>query len=237
MPDFIPVAEEIWLWPDTCNVYVLRQGDAALLIDLGSGAILDALPRLGVSRVEWVLFTHHHREQCQGAARLVETGARVAVPAGERAFFEDPLRFRPMRPRLNDPYTCCGASYLRPPRLPIRVDHAFAPMDSFQWGQHEFWVLHTPGNSPAHQTFLLRHGGRWLAFSGDLVLNAARMHLWYDSEWDYGYASGIIALYGSVHAVERFEPALLLPSHGPVITDPMRQLPLYREKLRNLKRL
>jgi hypothetical protein len=29
-------ASDLFVWTDTCNVYVLRDGDAALLIDLGS---------------------------------------------------------------------------------------------------------------------------------------------------------------------------------------------------------
>src|SRR5690348_7594596 len=60
----------LFLWTDTCNVWVLRDGDAALLIDLGDGSVLDHLPEIGVKRVEWVLFTQHHREQTQGAPRL-----------------------------------------------------------------------------------------------------------------------------------------------------------------------
>ncbi|MGH7957130.1 MAG: MBL fold metallo-hydrolase, partial [Opitutaceae bacterium] len=61
---------DLFVWTDTCNVYVLRDGDTALLIDLGDGSVLDHLADIGVKRVEWVLFTHHHREQCQGYPRL-----------------------------------------------------------------------------------------------------------------------------------------------------------------------
>ena len=50
-------APDLFAWTDTCNVYVLRDGDAALLIDLGDGSVLDHLSEIGVKRVEWVLFT------------------------------------------------------------------------------------------------------------------------------------------------------------------------------------
>lgn len=56
------LAPDWFVWTDTCNVYVLRDGDAALLIDLGDGSVLDHLGEIGVKRVVWVLFTHHHRE-------------------------------------------------------------------------------------------------------------------------------------------------------------------------------
>jgi hypothetical protein len=38
----------LFVWTDTCNVYVLRDGNAALLMDLGDGSVLDHLPEIGV---------------------------------------------------------------------------------------------------------------------------------------------------------------------------------------------
>src|SRR5436190_10311488 len=54
---------ELYVWTDTCNVYVVKDGEDALLVDLGDGSVLEHLAEIGVQRVEWVLFTHHHREQ------------------------------------------------------------------------------------------------------------------------------------------------------------------------------
>src|SRR5829696_3469764 len=111
----------LYRYTDTCNAYVLVDGDAALLIDLGDGGVLDHLASIGVKRVEWVLFTHHHREQCQGAARLKGLrgggggGAKIACSPIERPLFERPATFRKMRPTLSDPFTVYGASYVRPP--------------------------------------------------------------------------------------------------------------------------
>jgi len=69
---FTEIAPGIFRWADTCNAYVIKDGSAAILIDLGDGSVLDALPQIGVTTVEWVLFTHHHREQCQGFPKLAE---------------------------------------------------------------------------------------------------------------------------------------------------------------------
>src|SRR5688500_15529080 len=111
-PQFQKVLPGLYLYPDpACNVYVLKDGDAALLIDLGDGAVLDRLKNIGVSRVEWVLFTHHHREQCRGAGRLDRSVTKVAAPEGERAFFENPGAFRKMVPSLGDAYSVYGSSY------------------------------------------------------------------------------------------------------------------------------
>src|SRR4051812_39190616 len=93
MSSLIPILPNLWLYRDTCNVYVLRDADRALLIDLGSGDVLRHLPEVGVNRVEWVLYTHHHREQCQGHPRLASPGTSVAAPALEAGLFTDPAAY------------------------------------------------------------------------------------------------------------------------------------------------
>src|SRR3954468_14784582 len=70
------VAPDVLLVRDTCNVYVLRAGREAVLVDFGGGLVLDRLDELGVDRVTDVLVTHHHRDQVQGLARAAEHGAR-----------------------------------------------------------------------------------------------------------------------------------------------------------------
>ena len=237
MAKLTKLADDLYRWTDTCNVYVIRSGDTALLIDLGDGGVLDALGEIGVKSVEWVLFTHHHREQCQGAGRLKGTGAKVAVPAGERAFFEDPLSFRKMKPTLGDAHTVHGASYVRPPIRPIPVDRAFAKMDDFTWRGREFWCVQTAGNSPGHTAYLLRVDGRVIAFSGDLMLDGGKMHTWYDTEWDYGFAKGLFELAGSAAQLAGYDPVVLHPSHGPEIRDARKQLLAYVDRLKRFTAL
>jgi glyoxylase-like metal-dependent hydrolase (beta-lactamase superfamily II) len=227
----------LFVWTDTCNVYVIRDGDTAILIDLGDGSVLQYLPEIGVQRVEWVLFTHHHREQCQGYPLLKGTGAKVAAPEAERALFERPSAFRKMKPTLGDAFSVYGSSFVRPPIQPIPLDRGFAKMDEFNWHGHEFWCLETHGNSPGGASYLVKHQGRWLTFCGDVMLEGARMHNWFDTEWDYGFAAGIYALYQSAALIEDFEPVLLLPSHGPVVHEPKSQLRQFQEKLRRLERM
>lgn len=262
---FSPVDEQlapnVFVWTDTCAVYVLRDGDAALLIDLGDGSVLDHVAEIGVNRVEWVLFTHHHREQCQGVPKLSSWNVKTAAPEAERELFETPVQFRKMQVGLSDKFSIYGSSYVRPPIQPIRLDRTFATNDVFAWRGHEFVCLDTRGNSPGSMTYLLPVGGprnaaastpgsnapagsapaqpapRWIAISGDLMLEGARMHTWFDSEWDYGYAAGIQALRGSVARLSERPLALLLPSHGPVIRDPKEQLGAYARKLERLQKL
>jgi glyoxylase-like metal-dependent hydrolase (beta-lactamase superfamily II) len=225
----------LFVWTDTCNVYVLRDGDTAILIDLGDGSVLDHLKEIGVNKVEWVLFTHHHREQCQGAGRLKGTATKIGGPAAERALFENPTSFRRMKVRLSDPYTIHGSSYVRPPIQPIKLDRAFKKMDVFQWKGHEIWCHDTRGNSPGATSYCLKQGDGWIIFSGDLMVDGAKMQCWYDSEWDYGFGKGLYATVNSAGLIQGFAPKWLLPSHGPPIGNAVKQLEQYQKKLRHLE--
>ena len=44
---FNRVDDDLFCWESTCNTYVLKQGDKALLVDLGDGSVL---AHLGISR-------------------------------------------------------------------------------------------------------------------------------------------------------------------------------------------
>ena len=228
---------DLYVWTDTCNVYVIRDGDSAVLIDLGDGSVLDRLPELGVKQVDWVLFTHHHREQCQGAPKLKGWNAKVGGPAAERDLFENPSKYRKMNVRLGDAFTIHGTSYVRPPVQPIPLDRAFSRMDTLPWKGREFWCVDTRGNSPGAMSYLLQRNGRWIAFTGDLMLDGGKLHNWFDSEWDYGFAAGIYALCNSAGQVEGYDPEWMLPSHGPPIRDAARQLSAFQEKLTRFEKL
>lgn len=234
MAGFTEVAKDVFGWTDDCNVFVIREGEAAILIDLGDGNVLDALNQIGVKEVEWVLFTHHHREQCHGAGRLRERGIKVAVPEAERALFEQPTSFRKIRPSLGDAFAVHGASYVRPPIGPIAVDRTFARMDSFGWRDRELVCVHTGGHSPGHMAFILPTKDGRLGFTGDLMLDGAKMHTWYDSEFDYGFAKGLFELANNSAQIAGHDLALMLPAHGPIIRNPREQLAAYVLKLKQL---
>lgn len=234
---FTQVARDVYLFPDICNVYVIKSGELGLLIDLGSGDVLDHIKEIGITKIEWVLFTHHHREQTQGYPRLKGTGAKVAVPEVEKALFENPLSFRKMAPALSDAFTVHGASYVRPGIIPIKVDKTFTKMDDFTWQGIELWCIETAGNSPGSLSYITKKNGEWIAFTGDVMLQGSKLHTWFDTEWDYGFSKGIYALYNSLGQLEGYPLKKMLPSHGPVIEDPLPQLQALRNTLREFNKL
>ena len=223
-------APDVLLHRSTCNTWILRDGDAALLVNLGDGSVLEQLARDGVVP-EWILFTDHHREVCQGMPRVDRTATRVAAPAAEREFFERPLDFRRWRPSLGDPHTVHGASYVRPPAEPIPIDRVLEDGERFRWRSWEIRCMATPGTSPGGMSYLVERGGKAIAFTGAVVHDGARMTNWFDSEWDYGFGKGLDALVTSVTRLREASIDVALPSRGPAIPDAAAQLARYHEKL------
>lgn len=83
----VQISPNLCLLRDTCNVYLLKDGPRALLIDFGSGHILKLLGEIGVTQVDGILHTHHHRDQCQGDPLAVAGRIPIHVPAQERELF------------------------------------------------------------------------------------------------------------------------------------------------------
>jgi glyoxylase-like metal-dependent hydrolase (beta-lactamase superfamily II) len=54
--------------------------------------------------------------------------------------------------------------------------------------------IETRGNIPGGMSYFLKTARGWIVFSGDVMMFGARMHNWFDTEWDYGFASGLYAI-------------------------------------------
>lgn len=221
----------LFTWRDTCNVHVLRDGDAALLIDLGDGSVLDHLGEIGVKRVEWVLFTGHHRELLQGIRRLDRTKTQTAAPKEEQPFFETPNQFRKWHPRNNDKFTVHGSSYLRPPQSAVKVDRWLAGDEVFEWRGRKLRCLSTPGHSPGGMSYILQAGDKTCAFVGGVMHDGAKFTNWFDTEWDYGFAKGLDALMASADKLVTEVPQLALSAQGQAIRDATAQFRTFHAKL------
>lgn len=226
---------DLFVWTDSCNVYVLRDGDAATLIDFGNGDVLDHLSEIGVKRVAWVLLTHHHREQCQGIGRIDRSVTKVAAPESEREFFENPADFRKWFPALRDKFSVYGASYVRPPAKAVPIDRGLNPGEAFAWRGLEILCLDTPGHSPGGMSYLIRRGAGKVAFTGGVMHDGSKMTTWFDTEWDYGFGKGIDTLILSVERLIGQDIDIILPSHGPTINEPRTQLNDFLGKLERFR--
>jgi glyoxylase-like metal-dependent hydrolase (beta-lactamase superfamily II) len=225
------VAPDVFRHRDTCNVYVLRSGRDAVLIDFGSGEVLELLGELGVDRVTDVLLTHHHRDQLQGLGRATGTGARIWAPPVERELIDDIAHRWQVRPLDND-YD------LREDRFslvePVPVHGVAAEYRKQRYGGVEIYTLPTPGHTIGSVTYLADVGGHRIAFSGDLLAGEGKLWSLAATQWTYTGVEGQIATSISLALLADQNPDLVLPSHGEPIADVDIAVGRTRDSLREL---
>lgn len=210
------LSEHLYQFTDTCNVYLVVKGNKGLLIDAGSGAILDHLSTVGVEQVEWVLHTHHHRDQCWGAPRLIQAGASVAVPEYERYLFEQAELFWQTR-RTYDNYDDRNTFFAIGHNIPVSA--ILEDYEYFEWRGYRFYVLPAKGHTLGSSALLAEIDGRRIAFTGDLLYAGGKLYQLHAIEYMYGSTEGILFTLQSIQALRKKAPHLCLPSHGPVIED------------------
>lgn len=217
MPNpLIRLSEHLYQFTDTCNVYVIIDGEAALLIDAGSGAVLEHLAALGVKRVEWVLHTHHHRDQCWGTPPLRQHGARVAVPEYEKHLFEQAELFWRTR-RTFDNYNDRNTFFAIGDNIP--VDALLEDYETFTWRGHVFDILPAKGHTLGSSALIATIDGQRVAFTGDLFAAGGKLYQLHAMEYTYGSMEGVMFTLQSIQALKKKAVAMALPSHGSAITD------------------
>ena len=216
---------------DTVNVYVLRRDDEAILIDFGSGDVLDHLGELGVSRVTDVLLTHFHRDVTQGLARARAAGIRIWAPPTERDLIERVDEHWQARP-LDNIYD------LREDRFallePVPLTGVVDEYRTRRFGAFDVLTLPTPGHTPGAVSYVVDVDGRRLAFTGDLIAAPGKVWSLAATQWTYtgieGLGSTILSGLGLLdQAADR-----LLPAHGEPLDDPAAAIELLNERLQRL---
>ena len=228
---FERVAPGVVRFRDACNVYILRRDAEAVLVDFGSGAVLDHLAGFGVEHVTDVLVTHHHRDQVQGLARAVEAGIRIWVPPYERELVDGIDRRWATRSLDND-YDLRQDRFSLLEQVP--VTGTVTEYGRRAYGHVEAYALPTPGHTVGSVTYLVERDGRLLAFSGDLVHGDGKVWSLAATQWSYGGVEGLAATFFSCGVLAGHDPDVLLPSHGEPVEEPASTLERARRRLEEL---
>jgi len=211
------------------GVNVLRIGDT--LVDTGHvapicrDAVQEALdgPLDGVERV---LHTHPHIDHVGGSQTIDALAALPhVVPAGQTDFLYDYVAYlRRARDEMTRLLTGFDSEEgIWDAYFPIE-DYAEAEIDvareladgeTVELGGTELVAVSTPGHADPHLSF--HHEPSGTLFSGDLVDP--------DGRFQYGPLLGDIGEYkASLRRVRDLEPEVIVPMHGPELTDPIERI-------------
>jgi glyoxylase-like metal-dependent hydrolase (beta-lactamase superfamily II) len=212
---FEPVAGsgQLFRFDDCCAVYLLKHGRRGTLVDLGSGAALDHLKRVGVDALDAVLFTHAHRDQCQGAQRAAAAGIPLRFPEASRALMDPELRTD-----FRTPSSLVGAypGRFEPPQPVPGALFDLRPGSWLEWAGGQVEVLPMPGHSPDQVAFLCDLADLRAALCGDALHSPGKAHEPYHLETDHYTGAGCRQAAESLRVLKNARPSSLCPSHGPV---------------------
>ncbi len=212
--EFETIQQNLLRWRDSTNVYVIRKGETAVLIDLGSGAVLDALPGIGVSRVHAVYLTHRDRDQWFGFAKAEERRIPIHAPATDARTggYTAATILRYWREFFPVPHSRFSYSMVTAPTDYPLVD--VEPGSVIETPVGDLRVLAIPGHTPDQVGYLTDLGGRRMAFTGDLVYAPGKVWQGFQLDWDHWRGRGYEAEFRSLLRMRDEGPALLLPAHG-----------------------
>ena len=188
-----------------------------MLIDFGSGHVLNLLGQIGVSRVDAILHTHHHRDQCQGDSRAVAERIPIIVPEHERHLFEDAENFWRNR-RIFELYYVRNDFFTVTQNIPVAG--ALRDYDTHRWGPYELLIYPTPGHTLGSVCLIGAVDGKKVAFTGDLIHSPGKVVNLYELQYQYGSTDGVDFAIFSLTRVREQGPELVCPSHGEPFLQP-----------------
>ncbi len=204
------------------NTGILRDGDRALLIDPSGISLQTTLTELGITNIEQILFTHHHRDNTSGFP--ISDNVRIGVPEAEKQWFTEVETF------WNDPkyrwhlYNCHPHNLMRANAIP--VTDTYTEGSQIEWGPAIIRVLETPGHTDGSITYLVDVDNIRFAFSGDLIYDEGKIWELYSLQkgqqtTDYhGFLGARDELKDSLEKVGKSLPTTLIPTHGVVMKNP-----------------
>ena len=219
---FSQLSDHLYIHHGHVNTGILRDGNSALLIDPSGTTLPATLSELGITKVEQILFTHHHRDNTTGFP--IAESIRVGVPEKEASWFTEVNTF------WNDPQYRWHLYNYHPHNLmlasAISVTETYTEGAQIEWGPASLKVLETPGHTDGSVTYLIDVDDKHFAFTGDLIYDEGKLWDLYSLQkgqqtTDYhGFLGARDELKESLEKVRQASPIALIPTHGVVMNNP-----------------
>ena len=201
------------------NVYLIRDGKEGILVDSGIGSEESTEIQVNYLNahaidLQHIVLTHHHMDHMGGAARLRQaTGACVSMHRQERFFLDKRQTSR------TEDWSTPNYGEIAQTQEAITettIDRWLLDGDTIPVNELTLQVVHSPGHTLGSICLYLPQ--ERVMFTGDTVPGIGTTVV-------MPPPSGDMALYfDSLVHLKTYDVSLLLPGHGPVITNPQRKL-------------
>jgi len=214
------------------GVFVKRNG--ALLVVYGD-------PENKIKRADMVLFTHFRRDVIWAGRELVQNGSQAVIPAEEKSFFTrvDSVWEQMPQTRFHDYY--CQTTKIA--STPFKVEQTVKGGEILPFQDLGIRVLRTPGYTRGSVSYIMDIDGKRFAFTGDLIYGDGKIFDLYSFQDSlrsiggyHGYAVRLGQLVSSLQLIASQRPDYIIPSRGPVITDPDASIQKLIQKVRAVYR-
>ncbi len=226
--------QDIYLFRDSCNVYIIKDGNRAVLVDFGTGRVLNVLDELGITDIDAVIHTNHHRDVC-GGDELLGDDVKIYVPRDEEHLFGKVEEFWQNKKVFMD-YSLDSVFFSRTRNIKCT---GISDGETIQWQGCVFKIISTPGDSKGAISVILDKGGKRFVFCGDLISEPGKVHNIYDFQWHY-LPHPMVIFSDWVKSLEKVDslcPDLLCPSHGNPMEDAHEAIRLLISRINRLQRI
>ena len=223
-------------------------------IDIESGALNAVKVRAGDQTVVFygwkssvngaVVLTHVRRDLIEHARTAVggESNGAVVAPASAVEFLADPSDH--WDSWWEDRYDYYQQQVTRLPIRALPVKQGVSEADPGELlGKLGIDVLDTPGHTREGVTYLIKVGGKTVAFSGDLILAGGRVPDLYSFQEAipeakiggyHGYGGRLGQLVSSLKKLEEAKPDVIVPLRGEPIFEPQKDIRILIDRVRKI---
>ena len=216
------LSENLYIHHGHVNTGILRDGQRALLIDPSGTSLQTTLNEIGITKIDQIIYTHHHRDNTSGFP--FPENVKIGVPKAEEQWFTNVESFWNDSKYRWHLYNCHPHNLMLAES--IQVTDTYTEGTKINWSSASISVLETPGHTDGSITYLVDIDGNRIAFTGDLIYDQGKIWELYSLQkgqqtTDYhGFLGARDELRESLEKVRRSSPSTLVPTHGVVIHNP-----------------
>lgn len=226
------VSESVYVTPGAINsTRILRNGRT--LVVYGD-------PDNKHKNAKMVLFTDLRRDVVWAGRRLVENGAIAVAPLAQKSYFNTPDSVWSVLARTHFHEHTNRSTKVS--ATPVRIDRYVGQGTSIAWEDITFDVLDTPGYTRGAVSYFANIDNRRYAFTGDLLYGDGKvfdLYSFQDSlkggiDGNHGYAARLGHLIRSLRLIKDQKPDIIVPSRGPVISNPSEAIETLIQRIHTL---